>query len=353
LRRFVARALPALLLSTLVLTAAPGHAASPGLQPHKSVSVALYISGSLGDLGFFDSANAGVQRAAKELGAQVKVIQQSDSTQWQAQIEALARSKKYDLIIADASDPTVATAMSAVSKQFPSQRLIDFDDNQFAKTPSVSSIIYKQNEGSFLAGALAAMVADGNLKYTSGKKIIGMVGGQPVQVILDFKVGYVQGAHAVDPKMDVRVTYIGGSGGDDTWNNKAAGARLAHALYSQGAAVVYQVAGGSGLGVLDQSKLVGRYAIGVDSNQDAFAPGHVIGSVVKRVDNSLFDLINLYSQGKLQGAHVYYYGLQNHGVDLTRDKYTNAIISKAMYDRLDHLRAQVMSGKIKVDTAFK
>ena len=94
MRRFVARALPSILLSTLVLTAAPGHAASPRLEPHKSVSVALYISGSLGDLGFFDSANAGVQRAAKELGAQVKVIQQSDSTQWQAQIEALARSKK-------------------------------------------------------------------------------------------------------------------------------------------------------------------------------------------------------------------------------------------------------------------
>src|SRR5581483_9932640 len=158
----------------------------------------------------------------------------------------------------------------------------------------------------------AAMVADSNLKYTSHKKIIGMVGGMKVSVILDFKDGYEQGAKAVDPKMQVRETYIGGSGGNDTWANKPAGARLAKSLYDQGAAVVFQVAGGSGLGVLDEAKATGRYAIGVDSNQDELAPGHVLGSMVKRVDNSLFDMIKLDTQGKLKGAHIYYYGLQNH-----------------------------------------
>ncbi len=118
--------------------------------------------------------------------------------------------------------------------------------------------------------------------------------------------------------------------------------------------MVYQVAGGSGLGVLSQAKVANRYAIGVDSNQDSIAPGHVIGSVVKRVDNSVYDLkINLAVKGKLQGAHIYYYGLQNHGVDLTpRDSYTRAIITPAMYSKLDALEAQVMSGKIKVQTAL-
>lgn len=317
-----------------------------------ALSVLLYIDGSLGDLGFFDSANAGVTRAQKQLGVSVKVVQQSDATQWQTQLLALAGSGKYDIVVLDSSDATMNTATKALLTKYPKQKVIDFDDNSFATSSSVSSIIYKQNEGSFLAGALAAMVADSNLPYVSHKKVIGMVGGQQIPVIIDFQDGYVQGAKAVDPKMSVNVTFIGGSGGNDTWNNKPAGARLAASLYSAGAAVVYQVAGGSGLGVLSQAKVANRYAIGVDSNQDAQAPGHVIGSVVKRVDNSVFDLIKLATQGKLQGAHIYYYGLQNHGVDLTRDSYTRKIITPAMYKRLDALEAQVMSGKIKVKTAL-
>jgi basic membrane protein A and related proteins len=325
--------------------------------PHRAaaasrLSVLLYIDGSLGDLGFFDSANSGVMRAQKDIGVSVKVTQQSDATEWQTQLLALAGSGKYDLIVLDASDSTLNGAAKAVIARYPKQRIVDFDDNSFATTPSVSSIIYKQNEGSFLAGALAAMVADSNLPYVSHKKVIGMVGGQKIPVIIDFQDGYVQGAKAVDPKIAVKVTFIGGSGGDDTWSNKPAGARLAASLYSAGSAVVYQVAGGSGLGVLSQSKVANRYAIGVDSNQDSIAPGHVIGSVVKRVDNSVYDLINLAAKGKLQGAHIYYYGLQNHGVDLTRDSYTHAIITPAMYAKLDALEAQVISGEIKVQTAL-
>jgi basic membrane protein A len=254
--------------------------------------------------------------------------------------------------VLDSSDATMNIATKALIAKYPKQRVIDFDDNSFATSPSVSSIIYKQNEGSFLAGALAAMVTESNLPYVSHKKIIGMVGGQKIPVIIDFQDGYVQGAKAVDPKISVNVTFIGGSGGNDTWNNKPAGARLAASLFNAGSAVVYQVAGGSGLGVLSQAKIANRYAIGVDSNQDSVAPGHVIGSVVKRVDNSVFDLIKLATQNKLQGGHIYYYGLQNHGVDLTRDSYTRAIITPAMYKKLDALEAQVMSGKIKVKTAY-
>ncbi len=159
----------------------------------------LYIDGSLGDLGFFDSADSGVMRAQKELGVSVKVTQQSDATEWQTQLLALAGSGKYDLIVLDASDSTLNGAAKAVIAKYPKQRIIDFDDNSFAKIPSVSSIIYKQNEGSFLAGALAAMVADSNLPYVSHKKVIGMVGGQKIPVIIDFQDGYVQGAKAVDP----------------------------------------------------------------------------------------------------------------------------------------------------------
>lgn len=330
------------------------HGLANAQSPHKkSVSVLLYIGGSLGDLGFNDSANAGVLRAQRELGATVKVIPQNDSTQYQTQLLALAGTHKYDLVLVDTTDASMSSAVAALIKRYPKQRIIDYDDETYVNKPEVSTIIYKQNEGSFLAGALAAMVADSHLKYVSHKRVVGMVGGMKVQVILDFKDGFVQGAHTVDPKMQVKVTYIGGSGGNDTWSNKPAGARLARSLYSQGAAVVYQVAGGSGLGVLEQAQTSGRYAIGVDSNQDNLAAGHVIGSVTKRVDNSLFDLIKLYQQGKLRGHHIYYFGLQNHGVTLTRDAETRSIIPASMYKRLDHLAAEVASGKIKVKSEFK
>jgi basic membrane protein A and related proteins len=352
MKRFAAPGLVMLLIASLAGTAAVGRAATAThTHPRKSLSVLLYVSGALGDLGFFDSAHAGVESAAKDLGATVKVVQNADTTQWKTQVLALAGSHKYDLIIFDAS--TWDSDAAAVIKRYPHQRFINFDDNTFATSPNVSSIIYKQNEGSFLAGALAGMVADDSkLPYVSHKKVLGMVGGMNIQVINDFKVGYMQGAHTVDPRMVVPVTYIGGSGSNDTWNNKPAGVRLAASLYDQGAAAVYQVAGGSGLGVLDEAKIKNRYAIGVDSNQDNFAPGHVIGSVVKRVDNSLFDLLTLDMQGKLKGAHVYYYGLQNHGVALTRDAETRAIIPASMYDRLDALAAEVATGKIKVPSTF-
>jgi len=357
MRKLQTLGLSTLLAATVVGAAAGqtrGHAATSRALPHKSASVLLYIDGALGDLGFFDSANAGVQRAKSSLGSTVKVIQNGDNTQWQGQLLRLAGTHKYDLIIVSASDANMNNATAALIKRYPQQRVIDFDDNSFASKPNVSTIIYKQNEGSFLAGALAAMVAnDTKLPYVSHKKIVGMVGGQQEQVILDFKDGYEQGARAVDPAMQVKVTYIGGSGGNDTWDNAPAGARLARSLYDQGASVVYQVAGGSGLGVLSQAKSSNRYAIGVDSNQDAQSAGHVIGSVVKHVDNSLYDLIGLYQQGSLQGGHVYYYGLKNNGVGLTRDTYTRAIITPAMYKRLDTLAAQVAGGKIKVKSEYK
>ncbi|MDQ2744858.1 MAG: BMP family ABC transporter substrate-binding protein [Chloroflexota bacterium] len=342
-----------LLLAILAALTLQARGSARAQSSHKKqVGVLLYIGGSLGDLGFADSANAGVQRAHRSLGVNIKVIAQADSTQWQTQLLSLAGTHKYNLILVDTTDATMNSAVAALIKRYPTQRIVDYDDESFATKPEVSTIIYKQNEGSFLAGALSAMVADSHLKYVSHKRVIGMVGGMKVQVILDFKDGYVQGAKAVDPKMQVKVTYIGGSGGNDTWANKPAGARLARSLYDQGSAVVYQVAGGSGLGVLDQAKTTGRYAVGVDSNQDNLAPGHVIGSVTKRVDNSLFDLIKLYQEGKLKGNHIYTFGLQNQGVSLTRDAETRAIIPASMYKRLDRLAAEVASGKIKVKSEF-
>jgi basic membrane protein A len=292
-------------------------------------------------------------RAQSTLGVKTKVVPQPDPNQYKTQLLALTANHRYDLVIVDTGDATLAAAVGALIKRSPDQKIIDYDDTTYVNDKNVTTIRYQQNEGSFLAGALAAMVADSNLKYVSHRKIVGMVGGMKEQVILDFKDGYVQGAKTVDSKMSVNVTYIGGSGGNDTWENKPAGARLAKSLYDQGSSVVYQVAGGSGLGVLAQSITNGRYAIGVDSNQDSLAKGHVIGSVTKRVDNSLFDLIKLDMGGKLISHHTYIYGLKNHGVSLTRDSETNSIIPTSMYKRLDALAAKVGSGKIKVKSEYK
>jgi len=353
MKKVLAAGILTLLVISLVGTASRSQAATaPRTHAHKTLSVLLYIDGALGDLGFFDSANSGLTRAGQQLGVATKVVQNNDSTQWQSQLLALAGSHRYDLMVLDATDPTMGPAVSVLIKQFPQQRIIDFDDNQYVKVGSVSSIVYKQNEASFLAGALAAMVSVSNLKYTSGQKVIGMVGGMAIPVIKDFAVGYIAGARAVNAGVSVRTTYIGGSGGNDTWANKPAGARLARSFYNQGAAVVYAVAGGSGLGILQQATTSGRYAIGVDSNQDNYAPGHIIGSVVKRVDNSVFDLIALAAQNKLKGGHIYYYGLQNNGVALTRDAETRGIIPASMYAKLDVLAAEVAKGQIKVPTAL-
>jgi basic membrane protein A and related proteins len=333
--------------STAASAAASAAASSTGSSAPASVapinfSAALVVSGNLGDKGFFDSAEAGVVRAVNELGITQKTLQASptDPAQWLQNLQAVSDGS-YNVVIAGSTQQhdNVTTAATA----HPDQHYIFFDDQ--VDLPNVLSIEYKQNEGSYVAGVLAGLVTTDTADFplSKGTKTVGLVGGMDIPVINDFVVGFKQGAKSVDSSINVIVSYAG------SFSDPNKGYNLTQAMYDQGADIVFAVAGGTGLGVLKASADSNKYSIGVDSDQNDLYPGHVLASMVKRVDNSLFDSIKAAIDGTAQWGQLIYYGLQNNGVGLIID---TKDVPQSVQDQITAATAKVASGEVTVDTAI-
>ena len=217
--------------------------------PEKKLKVVLYINGTLGDKSFFDSANRGIQRAIKELGIEGKVIEGGyDPARWEPDLEQLSEGD-WDIIIVGTWQMT--ENLEKIAPKHPDKRYFIFDttvDYSKGNLDNVYSILYKQNEGSFLVGALAAMITTSDMPLANPDKTIGFLGGMDIPVINDFKVGYIQGAHYIDPDIKVLVSYAG------SFSDPAKGKELVLAQYDQGADISFNVAGETGLGLLDAAK---------------------------------------------------------------------------------------------------
>ncbi|MCL5676860.1 MAG: BMP family ABC transporter substrate-binding protein, partial [Firmicutes bacterium] len=322
MKRFVPVLLVLALLATVLAgcgkTAAPAQPATSGDQAKAPMKVVLLINGTLGDKSFFDSANAGIERAKKELGVDAKVIEMgNDPSKWEPTLADVSE-EKWDLIILGTWQMT--DALQKIAPQHPDKKYVIFDtavDYTKAKLDNVYSILYNQNEGSYLAGALAAMVTGSKMPLANDKHTIGFLGGMDIPVINDFLVGYIEGAKQVDPQIKVAVSYVG------DFANPAKGKEMALAQYQQGADIGFNVAGETGLGQLDAAKDMKRYAIGVDSDQamlfkdsDPKKAELVVTSMLKRVDNSLVRAIKLYQDGKLTFGKAENLGLKDNAVGL-------------------------------------
>ena len=234
--------------------------------------------------------------------------------------------------------------VTAASKKFPDQKYVLFDT--VVEGPNVASITYKQNEGSFLAGVLAGMATTDKSSFplSSGSKTVGVIGGMDIPVINDFVVGFKAGIEAVDPSIKVEVSYVG------SWNDSAKGYDQAKAMYSNGADVVFQVAGGSGIGVLQAATDANKYAIGVDQNQNALQPGHILASMLKNIGASLVLAVEAAEAGTLKYGQTTSYGLANDGVGLDFDN-NGSLVPDSVVQKIDELKQQVIDGKIKVPSA--
>lgn len=326
--------------------AQPGGGAGTGEQPLK---VALVVNGTLGDKSFFDSANAGIERAKQELGIEAEVIEAGNQpSEWEPALRDAAEGD-YDVIIVGTWQ--MLDHVQKVAPEHPDKKFVVFDtapEKPEDVLPNVYYILYKQNEGSFLAGAFAALVTTSTeLQGANPDKVIGMVGGMDIPVINDFRVGYEQGAKYVDPEVQVLVSYA------ENFSDPAKGKELALAQFNQGADIVFNVAGGTGLGVLEAAKEAGKYAIGVDSNQNYLHPGHVLTSMLKRVDNSLFRALSLAKEGKLPVGQVESLGIDVDAVGLAKDEYYNQYVPQSIRDKMEEIESKLRSGEIQVDTVFK
>jgi len=320
----------------------------------KPLRVVLLINGTLGDKSFFDSAAAGIEAAKKELGIEAKIIEMgTDPSKWEPTLADVSE-QKWDLIIVGTWQMT--EHLEKIAPKYPNNRYVIFDtavDYSKGNLGNVYSILYKQNEGSYLAGALAAMVTTSKMPLANDKKIIGFLGGMDIPVINDFLVGYIQGARSVVPDIKVAISYVG------DFANPAKGKEMALAQYQMGADIGFNVAGQTGLGQLDAAKEMNRYAIGVDSDQallfkdsDPAKAKLIITSMLKRVDNSLLRAIKLYKEGKLTFGQAENLGLKEEAVGLADNEFYRELVPQEFRTKLDEIKQKIVKGEIVVDTAF-
>ena len=185
-------------------------------------------------------------------------------------------------------------ALAAVAKDYADADYVIL--NQVKPGANVASVLFQEQEGSYLAGALATLVAkDTSIKGMSGKPVIGVIGGTKSVGIDKFIVGYIEGARAIDPNVEVKVAY------SNNFGDPAIGLQMAKAMFDSGANVVYQVAGGTGLGVIQAAKEAGKFAVGVDTDQDGVAPGAVLTSMIKRTDVAVETVMKDYAEHKFPG----------------------------------------------------
>ncbi|MES2323080.1 MAG: BMP family ABC transporter substrate-binding protein [Pseudomonadota bacterium] len=292
----------------------------------------LFDAGGKHDKSFNQSAFEGAERFKKETGIGYIEAQASSDTQAEQFLRNMAR-KKLDLIAAVGFSQT--QAVQKVAQEFPNVRFVLID--AIAKGNNVNSILFKEEEGSYLVGVAAALA--------SKSKKVGFVGGMDIPLIRAFNCGYVQGAKATDPKIEAFANMVGTTAA--AWNNPAKGGELARAQFDRGVDVVFAVAGGSGMGTIQTAKDKGKLAIGVDSNQNYIHPGTMLTSMVKHVDLAVYDSFMQMKNGTWK-AGISYKGLKEGGVEWALDKDNRKVVTPEMEKRINEAKANIISGKIKV-----
>jgi len=318
-------------LSQLSLTVAALFIAASASAADPKLGI-VYDAGGKFDKSFNQSAFEGATRFKKETNINFIEVQASSDTQAEQVLRGLAR-KNLDLIASIGF--AQQAAVQKVAKEFPKVRFVLIDG--VAQGANVNSITFKEEEGSYLVGVAAAMA--------SKSKKLGFIGGVDIPLIRTFSCGYAQGAKAVNPKVEVSSNMVGTT--SDSWNNPAKGGELARSQFDRGVDVVFAVAGGSGLGTLQTAKEKGKLAIGVDSNQNSLYPGSILTSMVKRVDNAVYESFMQMKNGTWK-AGVSSKGLKEGGVDWALDENNRKLITPEIEKRVLGARKDIIDGKVKV-----
>lgn len=287
----------------------------------------VYDLGGKFDKSFNEAAFNGMERWKKETGKNYLEFEVTNEAQREQAIRRMAERGASPIIAMSFSQ---ASAIDKVAKDFPKLKFAIIDD--VVKQPNVQSIVFKEHEGSFLVGMMAAMASK------TGK--VGFVGGMDIPLIRKFQCGYEQGAKYANPKAEVFQNMTGTTGA--AWNDPARGGELAKAQFARGADVIFAAAGGTGNGVYQAAKDAGKLAIGVDSNQNHLQPGTMLTSMLKRVDVAVYNV----SKNHTPGMSVL--GLKEDGVGYAVDQHNEKLVSADMKKKVEAARADIISGKIKV-----
>jgi basic membrane protein A len=287
--------------------------------------------------GKFDkSFNEGVSNGAKKFSDETKIavvdFEPANETQFEQAQRRFAQRGQDPIIAVGFSQ---AVALEKVAKEFPNIHFTIID--MMVDLPNVQSVLFKEQEGSFLVGVLAALASK------SGK--IGFVGGMDIPLIRRFQCGYEQGIKYVNPKAELIANMTGTT--PAAWTDPGRGAELAKGQFDRGVDVIYAAAGNTGTGVLQAAKDRGKLAIGVDSNQNYLHPGTMLTSMVKRVDVASYNSFKAMQAGTWKGD-VQVLGLKEGGVDWALDQYNEKLITPEMKAKVEAAKADIIAGKITV-----
>ena len=312
-------------------------ATKPNAADANKIKVGIVFDiGGKDDRSFNTAANVGVTRAKKELPIVLRDAEPGDATSLEPAMRAFAQYG-YNLIIGIGF--AQAPLIEQVAKDYPNTHFAIVDG--VCESPNVASLLFKEHEGSFLVGMIAAS--------TSKTNTIGFVGGMDIPLIHKFFTGYAEGAKFTNPNIKVIPNYVGIT--DAAWNNPSKGRELSMAQIEQGADVIFQAAGNSGLGVFDAAEAANKFAIGVDSNQNYMKPGHILTSMIKRIDNAVYSMVKDEVEGKFKGG-IHVYGLDNEGVGYAVDEYNKALLPQAVIEKVEQAKRDIIAGKIKVTDAM-
>jgi basic membrane protein A len=292
----------------------------------------VYDTGGKFDKSFNEAAYNGAERFKKETGIAFREFEIQNESQREQALRNLARKGATIIVAVGFSQ---AAAVAKVAKEFPKVEFTLIDD--VVDLPNVQSVLFKEHEGSFLVGVLAAMASK------TGK--VGFVGGMDIPLIRKFECGYAQGVKYARPDAQVFDNMTGTT--PAAWNDPTKGGELAKSQFDRGADVVYAAAGGTGIGVYQAAKDNGKLAIGVDSNQNYLQPGTMLTSMLKRVDLAVYNAFKAAKDGTWKPG-VSSLGLAEDGVGWALDDNNKALISADMKAKVDQARQDIVSGKIKV-----
>ena len=297
----------------------------------------VFDTGGKFDKSFNEGVANGAERFKMETGIGPIEFEATNDTQF-GQAHRRFAQRGADLIIAVGFNQGVP--VEAAAKEFPAVHFTIID--AVVKQPNVQSVLFKEQEGSFLVGIAAAMASK------TGK--IGFVGGMDIPLIRRFACGYVQGAKYVNLNIEVIQNMTGTT--PAAWNDPARGGELAKGQFDRGVDVVYAAAGGTGIGVYQMAKDGGKFAIGVDSNQNYLHPGTMLTSMVKRVDLATYNSLIAEKAGTWQPG-ISMLGLKEGAVDWAVDEYNEKLITPEMRAKVEQAKRDIIDGKIKVQDTWR
>jgi len=291
--------------------------------------VALILSiGGVGDEAFNLAAYRGYLKAKEAFDMQIDLVEPGDVAEFEEHHHHYAEMG-YDLIIAIGFYQEVV--VEEIAPQYPDIHFALVDAE--VDLPNVTSITFKEHEGSFLVGVVAGMMTDSNK--------VGFVGGIEMPLIQKFQIGYMEGVNYVNPEARIFVSYAG------DFVDPGKGKEIAISQFEQGVDVIFHAAGGTGTGVIEASEEHCFFSIGVDSDQDHLAPGKVLTSMLKRVDIAVYEIIGDLIDGTLESG-VISLGIEEEGVGTTDFQYTRDIIPDEVFNTLDEVKNKLIAGEIEI-----